>query len=256
MHNTLTTKQTAFRRHTSKAALCLSLSAIACLSAVNALAQSTAPPTSNPNYGVTGPMSGTAPSSGPPLSGFEQKGVSGIRPGQPGNPMATPQSGGKDGKSGVSASNQNSAKQSPGQNGKGKGPGTQPVNGVGNVSGKNGAPDAASLGCINCATILQVRTVRMKHTPSWMLNTDARAPETANSQNTDLPNRGQGSSIGTTGNRSIINPDGAGAQFGKRMYEVTLMMDSGLTRKIHLDMMPGFNLGSKVRVMGNRLSPR
>jgi hypothetical protein len=96
----------------------------------------------------------------------------------------------------------------------------------------------------------------MKSSPSWMLNSDARNPDSANSQNSDLPSRGQGTTIGTSGNRSIINPDGAGAQFGKRMYEVTLMMDSGLTRKVHLDMMPGYNLGSKVRVTGNRLLPR
>jgi hypothetical protein len=97
--------------------------------------------------------------------------------------------------------------------------------------------------------------MRAKATPSWMLSSDAQTPESSNSQNSERPTRGQGTSIGTGGNRSLVNPDGAGAQFGKRVYEVTLMMDSGLTRKIQLDLMPAYNLGSRVRVMGNRLSP-
>jgi hypothetical protein len=220
----------------------------------------------NPSYGTNRPLSGTAPAPARPLSGFEQQGVSGIRPGQPGNPLPSAQSGGKDGKSG---SNSSSSKLAPGQKGFVQGQDSKSgdksakgKDGFGkDASGKNSnSKDAfngtAAPACLNCATILQVRTVRMKPNPSWMLNSDARATETANSQNSELPTRYQGSSIGTGGNRSIINPDGAGAQFSKRMYEVTLMMDSGLTRKVHLDMMPAYNLGSKVRVTGNRLLPR
>jgi hypothetical protein len=204
---------------------------------------------SNPSSGP-----GKAPSSDRSLSGFEQRGVSGLRPGQPGNPLPSAQSGGKDGKSGT---NPLGNKNAPSQKNAVKGPDGRPVTASdGSDISKGSAIGSGNLGCINCATILQVRTVRMKPNPSWMLNSDARTPETANSHNSDLPTHGQGSSIGTSGNRSIINPDGMGAQFGKRMYEVTLMMDSGLTRKIHLDMMPGYNLGSKVRVTGNRLLPR
>jgi hypothetical protein len=210
---------------------------------------------STPSYGVAGPLSGTAPLPDRPLSGFEQRGVSGIRPGQPGNPLPASQSGGKDGKSGIAPGGNKSA---PGDKGFGKGQDGKSASGKnGPATGQDIALGAGTLGCINCATILQVRTVRMKPSPSWMLNSDARAPETANSQNSELPSHGQGTSIGTSGNRSMIDPDGnLATQFGKRMYEVTLMMDSGLTRKIHLDMMPGYNLGSKVRVMGNRLLPR
>ena len=208
-----------------------------------------------PSYGVAGPLSGTAPLPDRPLSGFEQRGVSGIRPGQPGNPLPSSQSGGKDGKSGTTPG---SNKPAPGDKGFVKGQDSKSASGKNDpATGKDIALGAGNLGCINCATILQVRTVRMKPNPSWMLNSDARAPETANSQNSDLPSHGQGTSIGTSGNRSIIDAEGnLSTQFGKRMYEVTLMMDSGLTRKIHLDMMPGYNLGSKVRVMGNRLLPR
>jgi hypothetical protein len=258
------------------AVLVLSISASVSLS--NAHAQSYSGRSSDannsstsPSYGTNRPLSGTAPAPARPLSGFEQQGVSGIRPGQPGNPLPSAQSGGKDGKSG---SNSSTNKLAPGQ--KGFVQGQDSKSGDRSAKGKNGfgkdasgkdqsgkdfnAKDAANgsagLACLNCATILQVRTVRMKPNPSWMLNSDARATETANSHNSELPSRYQGSSIGTTGNRSIINPDGAGAQFGKRMYEVTLMMDSGLTRKVHLDMMPAYNLGSKVRVTGNRLLPR
>lgn len=203
-------------------------------------------------YGAGGNASGKAAAPDRPMSGFEQRGVSGIRPGQPGNPLPSAQSGGKDGKSGTS-----SGKPAPGQKGFVKGAdGKSSTGSDGTGLGKDAALGSGHLGCINCATILQVRTVRMKPNPSWMLNSDARTPDNANSQNSELPTHGQGSSIGTSGNRSIINPDGLGTQFGKRMYEVTLMMDSGLTRKVHLDMMPGYNLGSKVRVTGNRLLPR
>lgn len=208
-----------------------------------------------PSYGVAGPLSGTAPLPDRPLSGFEQRGVSGIRPGQPGNPLPGSQSGGKDGKSGTTPGSNKSV---PGDKGSVKGQDGKSASGKnGPATGKDIALGASNLGCINCATILQVRTVRMKPSPSWMLNSDARNPETANSQNSDLPSHGQGTSIGTSGNRSIIDAEGnLATQFGKRRYEVTLMMDSGLTRKIHLDMMPGYNLGSKVRVIGNRLLPR
>ncbi len=233
-------------------------------------------PSSQPSEGLRRPLSGTAPAPARPLSGFEQRGVSGIRPGQPGNPLPRAQSGGKDGKSGTSSSSNSmtpgqkanvqgqDAKQgdkSPkGKDGFSKSGFGKDANGNDanskDSNGKDAMVGPGGSACLNCATILQVRTVRMKPNPSWMLNSDARAPETANSHNSDLPSRYQGSSIGTGANRSIIDPDGVGAQFTKRMYEVTLMMDSGLTRKIHLDMMPGYNLGSKVRVTGNRLLPR
>ncbi len=236
----------------------------------------TSNPSTSPSYGINRPLSGTAPAPARPLSGFEQQGVSGIRPGQPGNPLPSAQSGGKDGKSGTSSS---SNRLTPGQKGFVQGqdgkPGDKSAKGKEGFgkdafgrdsntkdpnskdsTGKENFAGPGAPACLNCATILQVRTVRMKPSPSWMLNSDARAPETANSHNSDLPSRYQGSSIGTSANRSILDPDGAGTQFTKRMYEVTLMMDSGLTRKVHLDMMPAYNLGSKVRVTGNRLLPR
>jgi hypothetical protein len=204
-------------------------------------------------------MSGTAPAPNRPLSGFEQGGVSGIRPGQAGNPLPSPQSGARDGKANgkTDPSKSGSGQSAKGQTGKPGDKATTGKNGTGKEApGRDDSANAATLACINCATILQVRTVRMKPSPSWMLNSDTRAPDVADSQSSDLPTRGQGTSIGTSANRSIINADSSGSQFSKRMYEVTLLMDSGLTRKIHLEMLPAFNLGSKVRVTGNRLLPR
>jgi hypothetical protein len=198
----------------------------------------------NPGRPVSGVPSPTRPSQTYGLgSGLNNKGSgTGLRPGQPGF---------------VSGA----TKPAPGQAGFVKGAGINSgANGNSSASnparGNGGAEVGASgSACPNCATILQVRSMRAKATPSWMLSSDAQTPESSNSQNSERPTRGQGTSIGTGGNRSLVNPDGAGAQFGKRVYEVTLMMDSGLTRKIQLDLMPAYNLGSRVRVMGNRLSP-
>lgn len=260
----------------------LSVFALLCLSDTQAQtynsgsSSDTNNPSSTPGYGINRPLSGTAPAPARPLSGFEQRGVSGIRPGQPGNPLPSAQSGGKDGKSGTSSSTNRLAPGQKGyvqgQDGKSGDTSAKGKDGFGrdafgkdsnnkdpNGKDSNGRDTFAGPGapaCLNCATILQVRTVRMKPNPSWMLNSDARAPETANSHNSEMPSRYQGSSIGTSANHSIINPEGVGTQFTKRMYEVTLKMDSGLTRKVHLEMMPAYNLGSKIRVQGNRLLPR
>ena len=96
-------------------------------------------------------------------------------------------------------------------------------------------PGGKALICSNCGTILQVRPIRVKHQPSWMLPRETTQPQTATQRKTPrCPFAVRARRWGPMGGRSILNQDSNGLQLGKRVFEVTLLMESGLTQKVHL----------------------
>jgi hypothetical protein len=122
--------------------------------------------------------------------------------------------------------------------------------------------------CFNCGTIISVTESRKKAKPIWMTTTDptdATTPEQAaknaerniermESRSTEEFQKSANSSVKMNGTLTKPNTDITLQR--KLGFETIVKMDDGSIKTVVTALQPAYNIGAKVRVIGNSLNPR
>lgn len=122
--------------------------------------------------------------------------------------------------------------------------------------------------CFNCGTILSVTESRKKTKPVWMSTTDPTDPTNAEqaSKNAERNAERIESRSSEEFQKSSSNQVKMGGTLTRPNTEVTLQrklgfetivkMDDGTIKTVVTALQPAYNIGAKVRVIGNTLNPR
>jgi hypothetical protein len=142
----------------------------------------------------------------------------------------------------------------------------------------NGLQDDLATGsrCFNCGTIISITDAKKKAKPIWMTTTDpnessnseqaAKNAEKISERNTenvsDRSDKKLSDEFQKSANKpvsmggTLANPNTGVTLQRKLGYETVVKMDDGTTKTIVTALQPAYNIGAKVRVIGNSLSPR
>jgi hypothetical protein len=130
---------------------------------------------------------------------------------------------------------------------------------------KKTTPGEPFTGCLNCATILSIVESRKKAKPLWMTTSDPNDPSNQNEKsnnvdktkpenkfedNSTKPGKKQFTMGGT-----LSNPETGIVLQRRQGFEVNLLMDDGSKKQLLLNLRPAYNIGAKVKVIGNSLMP-
>jgi hypothetical protein len=140
--------------------------------------------------------------------------------------------------------------------------------GAAGITGTKKVPSPASAGaalasCWNCGTLISVTDSRVKAKPVWMNSTNPSDVTEASSQTTEkigdrapekAPDKSKAGPTVAGGN--IAKPDSIGGLHRRLGFDVTVLMDDGTSKVLVLSMRPAYNIGAKVKVVGNSLMPR
>jgi hypothetical protein len=123
--------------------------------------------------------------------------------------------------------------------------------------------------CANCGTILSVTESRKKAKPIWMTSTDPNDPsnqdEKLDSQGNPVARRADDVPVRVqqkaTQNQVVLGGTLSKPETGitlqrRQGFEVLVQMEDGSNKLILMNMRPAYNIGAKVRVLGNSLLPR
>ncbi len=146
--------------------------------------------------------------------------------------------------------------------------------GAAGITGNKKIPmtgNAGAASCWNCGTLMSVTDSRTKAKPVWMNSTNPsdvtessaqaaekladkagdRPPEKAPEK---IPDKAKAGPLVAGGNLS--RPDSIGGLHRRLGFEAAVLMDDGSTKTLVLSMRPAYNIGAKVKVVGNSLMPR
>jgi hypothetical protein len=142
--------------------------------------------------------------------------------------------------------------------------------GAAGITGNKKIPltgNAGSASCWNCGTLMSVTDSRTKAKPVWMNSTNpsdvtessAQAAEKLADKAGDrppekAPDKAKAGPLVAGGNLS--RPDSIGGLHRRLGFEAAVLMDDGSTKTLVLSMRPAYNIGAKVKVVGNSLMPR
>jgi hypothetical protein len=123
--------------------------------------------------------------------------------------------------------------------------------------------------CTNCGTLLSVTESRKKAKPIWMTSTDPNDPsnqdEKLDGKGNPIARRADDVPIRTqqkaTQNQVVLGGTLSKPETGislqrRQGFEVLVQMEDGSNKLILMNMRPAYNIGAKVRVLGNSLLPR
>jgi hypothetical protein len=131
---------------------------------------------------------------------------------------------------------------------------------------------ASGVRCFNCGTIVSVIESRKKAKPVWMSTTDTndatnseqaaknaeriaeRSPEKHESKSSDEFQKSSSSPVKMSG--TLAKPNAEFTLQRKLGFETLVKMDDGSMKTVVTALQPAYNIGAKVRVIGNSLSPR
>jgi hypothetical protein len=126
--------------------------------------------------------------------------------------------------------------------------------------------------CFNCGTIISVTESRKKAKPVWMSTTDPneatsseqaarnaeknaeRNPERLESKSSDQFQKSSSSPVKLNG--TLAKPNSEFTLQRKLGFETVVKMEDGTMKTVVTALQPAYNIGAKVRVIGNSLSPR
>jgi hypothetical protein len=142
--------------------------------------------------------------------------------------------------------------------------------GAAGITGNKKIPltgNANTASCWNCGTLMSVIDSRTKAKPVWMNSTNpsdvtessAQAAEKLADKAGDRPpekaaDKAKAGPLVAGGNLS--RPDSIGGLHRRLGFEAAVLMDDGSTKTLVLSMRPAYNIGAKVKVVGNSLMPR
>jgi hypothetical protein len=140
--------------------------------------------------------------------------------------------------------------------------------GAAGITGNKKSPSPAVAGsssasCWNCGTLISVADSRVKAKPVWMNSTNPSDATETSSQTTEklgdkapekAPDKPKAGPLVAGGN--IAKPDSIGGLHRRLGFDVTVLMDDGTSKVLVLSMRPAYNIGAKVKVVGNSLMPR
>jgi hypothetical protein len=146
--------------------------------------------------------------------------------------------------------------------------------GAAGITGNKKIPmtsNANTASCWNCGTLMSVTDSRTKAKPVWMNSTNpsdvtessAQAAEKLADKAGDrplekapekIPDKAKAGPLVAGGNLS--RPDSIGGLHRRLGFEAAVLMDDGSTKTLVLSMRPAYNIGAKVKVVGNSLMPR
>jgi hypothetical protein len=122
--------------------------------------------------------------------------------------------------------------------------------------------------CFNCGTIISVTESRKKAKPVWMSTTDPtdatnseqaaknaeRNVERLESRSSEEFQKSSSNSVKMGG--TLANPNTELTLQRKLGFETLVKMDDGSLKTVVTALQPAYNIGAKVRVIGNSLNPR
>jgi hypothetical protein len=118
--------------------------------------------------------------------------------------------------------------------------------------------------CFNCGTIIAVTESRKKAKPIWMSTSDpneassseqsARNVEKTDNKPSDEFQKSSSSPVAVSG--SLSRPNTGITLQRKLGFDTTIRMEDGTLKTVVTALQPAYNVGAKVRVIGNSLSPR
>jgi hypothetical protein len=131
-------------------------------------------------------------------------------------------------------------------------------------SDKNKPLSEVGVRCYNCGTIIAVTEARKKAKPIWMSTSDpnegatseqsARNVEKADNKPSDEFQKSSSSPVAVG---SAISRPNTGITLQRKLgFETIVRMEDGTLKTVVTSLQPAYNVGAKVRVVGNSLSPR
>jgi hypothetical protein len=122
--------------------------------------------------------------------------------------------------------------------------------------------------CYNCGTIISVTESRKKAKPVWMSTTDPTDPTNAEqaaknaernvermeSRSSDEFQKSSSNQVKMAG--TLSKPNTEFSLQRKLGFETIVKMDDGSIKTVVTALQPAYNIGAKVRVIGNSLNPR
>jgi hypothetical protein len=130
--------------------------------------------------------------------------------------------------------------------------------------------------CFNCGIIVSVTESRKKAKPVWMSTTDPndatsseqaaknaeknvernveRNPDRAETKSSDQFQKSSSSPVKLNG--TLARPNSEFTLQRKLGFETVIKMEDGTMKTVVTALQPAYNIGAKVRVIGNSLSPR
>jgi hypothetical protein len=123
---------------------------------------------------------------------------------------------------------------------------------------------ASSTSCFNCGTIISVTESRKKAKPVWMSTTDTndatnseQAAKVAEKNDNKTSDEFQKSTTGPLPMRGTLSKPDTGITLQRKLgFETLVKMDDGTMKTVTSALQPAYNIGAKVRVIGNSLSPK
>jgi hypothetical protein len=127
---------------------------------------------------------------------------------------------------------------------------------------------ASSTSCFNCGTIISVTESRKKAKPVWMSTTDTNdatnseqaaknAEKTAEKNDNKTSDEFLKSTTGAVSMRGTLSKPDTGITLQRKLgFETLIKMDDGTMKTVTSALQPAYNIGAKVRVIGNSLSPK
>jgi hypothetical protein len=129
---------------------------------------------------------------------------------------------------------------------------------------KNKPLSEVGVRCFNCGTIIAVTESRKKAKPIWMSSSDpndassseqsARNVEKADNKPSDEFQKSSSNPVAVSG--SLSRPNTGITLQRKLGFDTTVRMEDGTLKTVVSALQPAYNVGAKVRVIGNSLSPR
>jgi hypothetical protein len=129
---------------------------------------------------------------------------------------------------------------------------------------KNKPLSEVGVRCFNCGTIIAVTESRKRAKPIWMSSSDpneasaseqsAKNVEKADNKPSDEFQKSSSNPVAVSG--SLSRPNTGITLQRKLGFETTVRMEDGTLKTIVTALQPAYNVGAKVRVIGNSLSPR